>query len=74
MVGRAPTMRWLLVIFLSESRGTLKSTCSCQSLVPSEYWDTNADEDSLVLDIDIGDAELVREGHAWVLAAQWWLG
>ena len=26
MVGRAPTMRCLLVIFLSESSGTLKST------------------------------------------------
>lgn len=26
MVGRAPTMRWLFVIFLSESSGTLKST------------------------------------------------
>ena len=27
IVGRAPTMRWGLVTFLSESKGTLKSTC-----------------------------------------------
>ena len=27
MVGTAPAIRWLLVMFLSESRGTLKSTC-----------------------------------------------
>lgn len=33
MVGMAPAMRWLLVTFLSASRGTLKSTCptsNCQ--------------------------------------------
>jgi hypothetical protein len=32
IVGRAPAIRWLFVIFLSPSRGTLKSTCFAVSV------------------------------------------
>ena len=30
IVGTAPAIRWVFVTFLSESRGTLKSTCKIQ--------------------------------------------
>lgn len=73
MVGKAPTIRWLLVIFLLASRGTLKSTCCAQRLLLA-YGPrgdtarngrqlTYSDEDTLVLDINVSDGEFVGERH-----------
>lgn len=71
IVGRAPTMRWLLVI-LSPSRGTLKSTCGEDQI--SIAWKlrdsgelTYADKHALALDVDVGDGELVGERHDGVI-------
>lgn len=64
MVGRAPAIRCVFVTFLSESRGTLKSTCEADQCLSStgRSW-THPNEDSLVLEVDVGDSELVRERH-----------
>ena len=68
MVGSAPTMRWLLVMFFSASRGTLKSTCESyqEPIVAGNNTIgtvTYADKDALSLDVDVGDRELVGERH-----------
>lgn len=53
-------MRWLLVMFFSASRGTLKSTCeSHQDLIVAGNnvigTITYADKDALSLDVDVGN-------------------
>lgn len=71
IVGSAPTMRWVLVTLelVSLSRGTLKSTYRqilvfCSAMRDMATNDsTHPNEDSLVLDIDVGDGELVGERH-----------
>jgi len=61
-------MRWLLVIFLSESRGTLKSTWlfDVRHAIYVTHMHgsfTHADEDALALEIDVGNRQLVGERH-----------
>src|SRR5690606_36128510 len=71
MVGTAPTMRCGLVMFLSPSRGTLKSTCERAHV---SFWDvhyilqrmvewTYAHQDAFALEVDILDRELVGKRH-----------
>ena len=79
MVGIAPTIRWGFVTFLSESRGTLKSTYQwisygrrlqsvglCEASGIRHPWDTSSThpyENPLVFEVHIRDGKLVGERH-----------
>ena len=67
-------MRWLFVIFLSASRGTLKSTWWITSSASTAYrtrpWVmTYSDQDSLALEINVGNGELIGERHVGDVSA-----
>ena len=71
-------MRWLFVTFLSESSGTLKSTCKVNVSSVFRQWNSRSqgarfkasaveltypDEDSFALQVDVGNGKLVGKRH-----------